>query len=268
MSNPENIKLISRFESAILNLNDREWEYPFGTFLWETNEQGAFSIEKIVNFQEIPEEKYFFRDKETNKYKEIFDLLDTSISEFTIYLLSFSMPDAYKVGFKGKLITQDNHPSIFDFEFPDWIIGKTLENYWLAIGKVTGEPLRSKKEPLPSFRRGHFKQNTLEFFNELENTLKNFYPDKYVWEIYPTKEGVLKRIFNSTRFIVARDFDGFESRFDFDELNDLPSGYLSHILQENLINITEYKFCDYYFYIIGQTHWGDWAGIWTHEPWN
>jgi hypothetical protein len=195
--------------------------------------------------------------------------LHICLTEFTIYSLTFSAPDAYKILFREPLITADNHPPISDIEFNDWVVGKTFDNYWIAIGNVSsGKNNLYKKEPLPEVRESQLERTTLEFLDELGNILKKFYPEEYIWEIYPTREGVLKRIFSSTRLIIPSDFDGLEQRFMLSELPDLPSGQLCQSLQENLINITEYNLFDYYTYFIGQTHWGDWARVWTQEPWH
>lgn len=58
MSKQENLKLIITLELAITGLNKLDWEYPFGTFLWNVSEKGAFSIEKIFDIKVVSEETF------------------------------------------------------------------------------------------------------------------------------------------------------------------------------------------------------------------
>ena len=74
-------------------------------------------------------------------------------------------------------------------------------------------------------------------------------------------------MFNFTRLITSTEFDGFENQNSDDGISERTQK-LSQVLQQNLINITENRFFDYYLYYIGQTRWGDWAGVWTQQPWH
>ncbi len=88
----------------------------------------------------------------------------------------------------------------------------------------------------------------------------------YLFEIDSSRECVLERIFDNTQIVCSQEFDNFEKRFINEiEFNKKPTQNLSLRLQHNLTKLREYKVCNYYVYFIGQTRWGDWAGVWTQE---
>ena len=265
MIKQESLELIAQLEAAITGLNEYGWEFPFGTILWEVEKQGAFTIEKMFKSEIISEDKIGFQHQQ---YVEpLLDLLHRHIIDFTIYNFSFSAPDAYKVGFQEPLITENNLPPIFTIEFDDLIIGKTQDNYWIGIIKIPNIPVVNipKKEPLSHIRASSLQISTKSFLTELENIFSVRY-SKYLFEIYPTYEGVLERILNYAQIICSQEFDGFEQRLisEIERFKE-PTQNLSQVLQKNLIKIREYRLCNYYVYFIGQTHWGDWAGVWTQE---
>ncbi|BAY86710.1 hypothetical protein NIES267_62210 [Calothrix parasitica NIES-267] len=265
MTKPENTELIAQLETAITGLNKYGWDFPFGTLIWEINKQGEFSIEKLFNFEVIPENKIGFGHQQ---YLEtLFNLLHTNLLDFTIYNFSFSAPDASKVGFQEPLITETNYPTFFTIDFDDLIISQIPENYWIGIIKLPNIPTIDfrQKESLHYFNNSSLTESTKAFLNELENLLSKRYND-YIFEIYSSREGVLARLFNQTQIICVKEFDGFEQRLvDGIENYYQPTKNLSEVLQNNLIQVKEYNIFNYYVYFIGQTHWGDWAGVWTQE---
>lgn len=265
MLKPRNIELILKLEAAITGLNEYGWEFPFGTILWEVEKEGAFTIEKNFKFEIISEDKIGFGQQQ--HLEPLLDLLHRHIIDFTIYNFSFSAPDAYKVGYQEPLITENNHPPFFQIDFDDLIIGKTQDNYWIGIIKTPNISVIDvpKKQPLSHIRASSLQNSTKSFLTELENLLSIRY-SHCLFEIYPTHEGVLERIFNYAQIICSQEFDGFEQRLicEIERFKE-PTQNLSQVLQKNLIKIREYRLCNYYVYFIGQTHWGDWAGVWTQE---
>lgn len=267
MPKQENLKLITTLESAITGLNKAEWEYPFGTFLWDVSEKGAFSIEKIFDIEVVSEDT-LLSSLSGHKYKQLLNLLHTYLSNFTIYSISFSAPDAYKINFQEPLITATNSPSIRTIDLGYLISGATSNHYWIASGQYTYHAV-IKKEQFSQTTKLMLEKDKFDFsfFKKLENLLATTFSEKYTWEIYPTRDGALKRLFNSTRLITSIEFDGFENQNCDDGISERTQK-LSQVLQQNLINITEHRLFDYYLYYIGQTHWGDWAGVWTQQPWH
>ncbi|OKH45548.1 hypothetical protein NIES2101_26205 [Calothrix sp. HK-06] len=99
MPKQENVKLITTLESAMTGLNKAGWECPFGTFLWEVSEKEAFNIEKIFDIEAVSENSLLSSNL-GQKYKQLLNLLHTHLSNFKIYSISFSAPDACKVNFQ------------------------------------------------------------------------------------------------------------------------------------------------------------------------
>ncbi|MBV6627184.1 MAG: hypothetical protein KI793_30305 [Rivularia sp. (in: Bacteria)] len=265
MIKPENIELVTQLEEAITGLNKHGWDFPFGTLLWEIDKQGEFSIEKLFDFEVIPENKIGFGHQQ---YLEpLLNLLHRNLIEFTIYNFSFSTPDASKVGFQESLITETNHPPIFTIDFEDLIIGKIQDNCWIGIIKTPNIPIVyvSKKQPFYNVRGSLLQEDKIELLTELENIFSVRYSN-YLFEISASSEGVLEIIFDKTQIVCSQGFDAFEQRLKHEiEFNKEPTQNLSEVLHNNLIQVREYKVCNYYAYFIGQTHWGDWAGVWTQE---
>jgi hypothetical protein len=63
MPKPENIGLIANLDAAIsrlaeVSLEHSDWEFPFRPFLWEVESQGAFSSEKLFQFQAVSEAEF------------------------------------------------------------------------------------------------------------------------------------------------------------------------------------------------------------------
>ncbi len=88
----------------------------------------------------------------------------------------------------------------------------------------------------------------------------------YLFEVDRTREAVLERILNHTQIVSSKEFDGFEQRLMYEiETFKEPTQNLSQLLQKTLIRVREYKLFNYYVYFMGQTHSGDWAGVWTQE---
>lgn len=84
MLKQQNLKLITTLESAITGLNKAGWEYPFGTFLWEVSEKGAFNIEKIFDIEVVSEDS-LLSSYSAHRYEQLLNFLHAHLSNFTIY---------------------------------------------------------------------------------------------------------------------------------------------------------------------------------------
>ncbi|KGF73561.1 hypothetical protein DO97_18940 [Neosynechococcus sphagnicola sy1] len=265
--------------------------------MWEADSQGVFSIEQLFQFQVIPETEFLetcdtrVRRSWTNQlnqppsdqeikqnYWEFLNLLHGYLTEFEIYNLIFSGADweQFCLDHPGQ---QANLPVVITsslpistFEFEDIILGRTYGDYWIGIGKVPDYhghlyslPVQ---EPLSHEGADLVDPRTLEFVNEFTEFLQIF-PQQYLWTIYPTREGALRRLLIAIKITSHNEFDRFESsrRVAWRDWSQATQLFIQD-LQSILTNIYEYRLFDRYTYVIGQTSWGDWAGVWTQDSFN
>lgn len=301
MPKPENIDLIASLDAAIsrlaeASLDHPDWEFPFRPFLWEVETQGAFSIEKLFHFQVVSEAEFLEtcrsrthqsemaqlqqaspNQEARQKYGEFLNLLHGYLAEFEIYTLSFSGVNWEQFylnhpGLKTNVIPAETSSlPITTFEFEGIILGRSYGDYWIGIGKVPdyyGYLYSSpSQETLSRERADLIDQQTLEFVNEL-NPVLQFLPQNYVWNLFPTRDGALRRILSATRIVYSNEFDRFESRrLSWAALSQASQTFIQE-LQSLLTGVYEHRLFDRYTYLIGQTDWGDWAGVWTQDSFN
>lgn len=147
--------------------------------MWDVSEKGAFSIEKIFDIEVVSEDT-LLSSLSGHKYKQLLNLLHTYLSNFTIYSISFSAPDAYKINFQEPLITATNSPSIRTIDLGYLISGATSNHYWIASGQYTYHAV-IKKEQFSQTTKLMLEKDKFDFsfFKKLENLLATTFSEKY-----------------------------------------------------------------------------------------
>lgn len=286
-------ELVNRLAVVLPGLEIYESEsscYPFKTFVWKVDEQGEFTLDKLLLAQGF---------MKSVAWDDFLQSVITNSSNLTTYLTLEANLTPEEISQKCQTLetmlqTQCKNIAVykiiqFDPVSPDQnldnfyiIIAETHQGNWLGIAPKIGsmDNIRTDTERVQISTDFISIDSNQTLINTLENVLKGLEfattPDTTTREFYlafaNSQEQTIYQLLDAIDFVITCSFAPFGSVAEYEDpeffYNIEP---LDKLLQLNLTNLREYvigTYSLYHLYAIGNTQNGDWVGVSTAAVWS